>query len=263
MRRWDIYSAWFTPCDLAEQGQWGAAQLGVQPDRVIDLGAGAGGITSRLRRVYPHAVIVAIETREEEREHLERWADIVIIGDFRDLDPSDPRLGKAGERVLVTGNPPYTDTAEHREKARHLVSTAEDTRDLDLTTQAIRWAFGVGTWVFFLLRKSYEEGEAACAFFRPASEGGRPPIADLRIPGRANFRRGVNDRGSQLAGDFIGHRWVLWKPGTHGWCWVSATLPLLPSASLSYVMRPGTELAAGALYEGHRPNFPRLEGCDE
>ena len=244
--RWDLFSAWFTSGDLGEQGCWAARQVGVEPDVVIDVGAGAGGICSRVRHVWPDARVVAIEVRGEERKHLERWADDVLICDFRELRPDHPAL--RGKRRLVLGNPPY--------------GPSDDDEPDDLTTQTLRWAFGLLTpldWIHFLLRKSYEEGEEASRFFRAEEEGGFSPVADFRIPSRANFRRGVNGAGKPLSGDFIGHRWVTWRPGCHRWFWRSATLPLLPASSMSWATRPGTEPVAGRLYPGFRPRFPTLE----
>jgi len=245
-KRWDKYSAWFTPPDVAEQGCWAAAQVGVSPETVIDLGAGAGSILSRAPHVWPRAHLAALEIREEERPHLDRWAHEVVIGDFREVVNLGLDCGGGGPRLLI-GNPPY--------------GASDDDEADDLTTQALHWGFRVlspGDWILFLLRKSYEEGEAASHFFSPASEGGRSPLCDFRVQGRAQFRRGVNAAGNRLSGDFIGHRWVLWRVGVHPQFWKSAALPPLPSSSLSYAIRPGTELVAGKLHEGLRPRFPEL-----
>ncbi|MCA9663495.1 MAG: hypothetical protein KC486_34515, partial [Myxococcales bacterium] len=142
--RWDEHKAWFTPSDLGEQGLWAAKAVGVEPDVVIDLGAGAGGILCRVANVWPDARRVAIEIREEERRHLDRWAHEVVVGDFRELRRDHPAL--RGRRRLVVGNPPYG---------------APEGEAVDLTTQALAWALeevlGVDDWVHFLLRKSYEE----------------------------------------------------------------------------------------------------------
>lgn len=237
-KEWDQHKAWFTPGDVGEQGLWAAQRVGVEPDRVIDLGAGAGGIVSRVANVWPGASTTAIEIRGEEEPHLRRWADDVVIRDVRSV--VSYHIALSGGRRLFVANPPY----------------GAERGETDLTTQILEWLFEVATvrdWLLLLLRKSYEEAEAAWPFFTD-----RAPLFDFRIPARANFRRGVSAKGSAYAGDFLGHRWVLWRPGVHPWCWSSAPLPSLPPPSLSWAIRPGTEKERGRLHPALRPSFPRV-----
>lgn len=248
---WDHHDVWMTPGDVAEQGLVSAAQLGVLPDEVVDLGAGAGSIISRAANVWPGARRGAIEIRPEERPHLERWADWVTIEDFRrviltrddlvDVDPED--------RVVVDGAPLPT-----RRFTRRLLVANPPYKDV---TVALEWGFRMRfDWILFLLRKSYGESEDASIFFSTLS-----PIAELHLPARANFRAGESANGGKYSADFLGHRWVLWRPGVHPPLWATAHLPPLPSTSLTWVIRPGTEEERGALHPLYRTRFPALEAA--
>lgn len=154
---WLLHDAWFTPGDVAEQVLRGIAALGVQATSIIDLGSGAGVWLQRAAFVFPQARRIAVEIRHEERPHLERWADEIHVGDFRDLDlpPVD----------LVVGNFAFKwMEAKLRwslARARHVVSIAPA-------------SVGTEEGMEDLLRR-------------------RPPTDSLRLAGRIAFMYGVSD----------------------------------------------------------------------
>lgn len=93
-RRWRKYSADFTPPEVIEQALLAcgiiehlAMTCPMDPFYVLCPNAGAGAYAMVLRYLAKKHVddanihITAIEIRDEEREHLERWCDDVIIGD--------------------------------------------------------------------------------------------------------------------------------------------------------------------------------------
>lgn len=76
-------------------------------ERILEPGAGTGGLVRELHRVWPDASIVAVEKRPECREHLhEAGAEHVVIGDFEN-EVVQANVSGLGPYDLILGNPPY------------------------------------------------------------------------------------------------------------------------------------------------------------
>ena len=79
-----------------------APELGVVR-RILCPAAGAGVWAMVAREFWPDAHITAVEIREEERDHLNRWCDGVNIGDTRDL----AKYMEPGYDIIAD-NPPFS-----------------------------------------------------------------------------------------------------------------------------------------------------------
>lgn len=85
--------------------------------RVLDLCAGSGSWSRAVRLLFPRAHITALEVRPEERSSLERWCDVVAIGDVAEILTEQPAIGPFD---LIVGNPPFSlvDARKPKRKAR-------------------------------------------------------------------------------------------------------------------------------------------------
>lgn len=157
-QRWLDHDAWFTPGDCAEQVMRGARDLGVEPESIVDLGAGPGGWLQRANFVWPRAHRTAIEIRPEERPHLERWAHTIHIADFRTVQL--PR------RVdLIVGNFAFSELCPK-----------------------LHWSFARARWVLTLVPAGFGAAEGAEQLLQL-----RPPQHSLRLAGRISFMNGATD----------------------------------------------------------------------
>lgn len=235
-RRLRLHGADFTPRAVAAQALHRLLSSSRPPRRVLDICAGAGVYSSeakaiaRARGVDLH--VTAIELREEERRFLEHNADVAIIGDWSlatELEPFD----------LIVGNP----------------------------------AFPIWPLALPQLLRCLTPAGLICALFhnglgqRAAAEGEGgesfelldeyPPFAQWRIRGPISFRgkAQINPKtGKPYGADVRDYSHWLWSQypfnglrpdlrltGGSGLGWITCDLPRLPSASLRWDVRPGTE----------------------
>ena len=156
-QRWLDHDAWFTPGDVAEQVLRGVQQLGVEPDSILDVGAGAGIWLQRAAFVWPKAHRIGVEIREEEEPYLRRWCDEVIIGDYSHL--TVPRVD------LVVGNFAFRSLCPK-----------------------IYWSLRRARWIVTLVPAGFGASEGAEQLLQH-----RPPGDALRLAGRIAFLDGATD----------------------------------------------------------------------
>jgi predicted RNA methylase len=75
---WARHDACFTPRPVARQIVTELrTRFGLIGGRILDLGAGAGSFTAEIRDLLAPSLLVAVEPREAERPHLQRYANQV------------------------------------------------------------------------------------------------------------------------------------------------------------------------------------------
>jgi hypothetical protein len=190
-----------------------------RPLRILDVCAGAGVWSCEARRLFAllgiPVEITAVEIREEERERLAKWADHVVIADYREVTAR----GMDGRFDLVIGNPHFTGLHGM------LPGLLDISRAVILlhTTQA----------------------------FQRGAEGQRlvlehPPVLELRVGQSVKFRHGVNPaNGKPWAADSLCYSVTAWvgqrEPGS---AWLTKGLALDTSAR-KWTEIPGAEERLG------------------
>jgi hypothetical protein len=193
--------------------------FGSQPLRILDVCAGAGVWSSEARRLFGllgiPVEITAVEIRDEERERLAKWADHVVIADYREVTAR----GKDGRFDLAIGNPHFTGLHGM------LPGLLDISRAIILlhTTQA----------------------------FQRGAEGQRlvlehPPVLELRVGQSVKFRHGVNPaNGKPWAADSLCYSVSAWvgqrEPGS---AWLTKGLALDTNAR-KWTEIPGAEERLG------------------
>ena len=199
---WDAYEAYFTPLPVVLQGLRSLATI-VQPEVVMDLGAGAGPFGQVSAALWPEAELVAVEARASEAVHLNRHYDRVIIE-----DATQCRLPSAD---LIVSNPPFSLARKLAERALAVVRP--------------------GGLVAFLVRQTWgdaDEVEELLRFW--------PPAAELTISGRVSMAAA-----GEATKDHFGYQWLVWRgPRPAGSAWPRLLLPRLDKQSLGWTARPGT-----------------------
>lgn len=202
MKEWDATDAHFTPVPVALQPLQSLARSGVEARVILDLCAGAGSLSLAARMVWPRAEIIAVEVRPEERPHLRRWCDRVLIADALALD-----LTLAGLRPdLLLSNPPYR-------------------KALPLTTLSLRLR---AARTLLLHRSTFGSHADAYDFLSRHA-----PAYELTIGGRPQWRL-------RESPDKVPHFWHLWGP--RGSEWRRRLQPRLPRTLLTWRERPGTDI---------------------
>ena len=220
--RWLAHDAYFSPGAVAEQHLRGLAILGVDPDVIVDAGSGAGAYLQRAAIVWPRALRVAVEIREEEAEHLRRWAHVVVVDSFDGARTAEA-LGKLKRRrQLVVGNFPFS-----------------------LAVPMIRWGRARGGVVSTLLPAGFGDHESAEEVLCDD-----PPTHALRPTGG---RIGFLGDGK----DFQHHEALTWLAGpARPWGgWRTLPLPPLPAHLRRWTVRPGTERTFAPLPPAFYPQF--------
>ncbi len=181
--------------------------------RVLDLGAGAGVWSQQVRRTCPiRAKITGIEIREEERSHLERNCDNVLIADFL-----DPTFEIRPTFDLVVGNPPFSLFREFVERS--------------LAVAAQVWLFAP--------YDACTRGADAAAWLADQS---RHLEKQLIIPGALKFRNGENPKTKKpYTTDFRTYALWCFSAFKDEEGWQCDILEMLPSQDRKWVVRPGTE----------------------
>lgn len=77
------------------------------PSRILEPGAGVGGLVGEMHRLWPDASIVAVEKRPDCQDMLyAAGAEHVVIGDFEN-EVVQNQVEGLGPYDLILGNPPY------------------------------------------------------------------------------------------------------------------------------------------------------------
>lgn len=240
-KRLRLHSADFTPRAVAAQALHRLLATSRPPRRILDVCAGAGVYASEARRIAHELGIsvhvTAIELREEERRYLEHNADLALIGDWSlalDLEPFD----------LIVGNPAFP-----------IWPLALPGLLRCLTPGGLICAlFHNGLGQRALVSPDEDEGQD----FEPFELlDEHPPIAQWRIRGPIRFRSKdqINPKTNKPYGvDIRDYSHWLWAgyplqgmrhdmrmTSASGLGWFTCDLPRLPSESLRWTVRPGTE----------------------
>lgn len=220
-RRYELDS---TPRAVSNQGAMFALKhwMEMKPNhaktevRVADLFAGAGSWTLGVRKAAEalglKPEITAVEIREDDRIHLERHADRVIIGDYsmiKDHEPYD----------IIIGNPAFKAWGP---AIRMVIDTPCITKS--------------GIAVALVHNGLGQRGEEGSLLFETHG-----PKEQWRITGPVSFRVGLNPKnGKEYGADARDYSLWVWERK----CpkeWKTKNLPRLSSAEREWVVRPGTE----------------------
>lgn len=107
--------------------------------RILEPSAGNGNFVKVIKNMYPDAIVVANEIREEENSNLKLHADYITHLDFL-------KFYKDGDYDFIIGNPPYSLAVEFVEKC------------LEISTEK--------TSTIFLLRTAFLESKKRYDFWQ-------------------------------------------------------------------------------------------------
>ena len=197
------------------------------PLRVLDVCAGSGVWASEMRAwCERHGIpveITALELRPEEREHLERVADEVIIGDALDMLDDDHYFG-AYRWHIVIGNPAFSLLAMGKPKAGEQERRSLLPVLLDLARAV----------VLLSTSQAFTRSEAAARWLHD-----HPPALELRIAQGVRFRA----TSGTDTGSYSVTSWVPYQRHTlPGEAWPCRVL-VLPASARSWRVPPGREVA--------------------
>lgn len=188
-----------------------------RPMTILDPSAGAGVFGQQCRLIWPDAKIWGVEPRQEERNHLMRHYDFILIQKFQPLEVF-------GSPDLIITNPPFPLFPGFIEAAHTLQPRTNEGRPKGLVL------LGLSTWG--------QSAEGVELFERFT------PYMQLRIGGRIGYRGpGLNPLTQKPWGvDQRDYSWWVWDtsgpPTDH---WMTFQLPVLSVADRTWKVRPGTE----------------------
>ncbi len=224
---WDLYEAYFLAGWPCEQGL--RTVIPALPDEplLVDIGAASGVFAQRARLIKPHATIVGVEIRTDERaaaRHYDRWIERDVFAVERELRDLRPHL--------VMSNPAFTRTLPKLQLALRIVRP--------------------GGFVLFHVRGDWGRSVEASDFLYRC-----PPLIELEIGGRPHYLAGKKPNGEDYGTDMTGAKWLLWQKGARfvPGEWLKRQLERLPSASMEWNVRPGTEPEASPLPEVFWPKL--------
>lgn len=229
------------------------------PLRVLDVCAGAGVYSSELARHWVRVLglprewlhITAVEIHEPELEHLERWADDVVIGDvdealatvcdhceggvIADGEPCPECDGEGSVPVeydLALGNPNFELLrAPSIERGRYDVEASLPARLLTVAA-AVALLHRHNAW------SKDGPGTSVRRCYPPAFAWDIPGAVRFRAPGARN-----PETGKLYGSDQHSYTWSLWRRGYQG----PTVTYLLPQIEpLRWSTRPGTETGVEA-----------------
>jgi len=188
---------------------------------IVDIGAASGVFGQRAKLIDPRATIVGVEIRTDERaasRHYDEWIEqdvFAVERQLRDLRPD-----------LVMSNPAFTRTLSK----------------LQLALRIVRH----DGYVLFHVRADWGAAAEPWDFLHRC-----PPLIELQIANRPHYLAGKKPNGEDYGTDNTGAKWLLWRKGAP--CvpgqWLKRQLPRLPSASMEWNVRPGTEPKVSPLPE--------------
>lgn len=196
----------------------GVFDFDARPTTVLDVGAGYGGWSSELRRLTstaagPAPVITGVEIDARKREHLRKWCDHELIGDWREMI-----TGRHYD--VAIGNPHFS------------ALTHEDVEDC-MPAVLLRHAPAV---LLLHTQQAFVRGAAGRALWRAY-----PPARQWIVPGAVRFRVGINPAsGKRYGTDTRCYAASLWLRGHDGPTSVEL-LPELDARQRAWTVPPGTE----------------------
>lgn len=194
------------------------------PITVLDVCAGSGVWSSEVRRLAlamgVPVEITAVELDERKHEHLDKWADRVIIDDLADLADIDDYTEIGDSFDLAIGNP-------------HFSGLVTENPDLSMPAQLLRVARRV---MLLHQEQSLQKSRAGARVWAKY-----PPSSVLHIPGSIRFRSGTNPKsGKPYGADSRCYQVTTWRRGHTGPA-ACTMLPWLPSEARRWRVVPGTE----------------------
>ena len=212
----DQFFAWL--CDGVSMRPFDASKV----EEILDPAAGAGVYGMVARKYFPRARFTAIELREEERPHLERWYDEVHIGNALDVLA---RFAAEGRRFgVISTNPAFTLFGDYARLGKQLLVQDPAAPGVLALLYLTQWGQAREHWPLITETR---------------------PSAQVRVGGRVGFRGRGN--GSD-ARDYSHYVWSLRQAITldeegevAGVSWDTHQLPPLPKDARTWTVRPGTE----------------------
>lgn len=188
--------------------------------RALDACAGSGVWSGELRRLAQRMGvkihITAVEIDPRKREHLDKWADVVLCEDIDEVLSDWPEWCFS----LAIGNPHFT-ALTHDEPGRSLPE-----RLLKVATNV----------VLLHQEQSFQKSRAGARIWHDC-----PPVGVLAIPGSIRFRTGTNPKTGKLYGaDSRCYQVTHWQANVSQHCELTM-LPWLRSEARRWRVVPGTE----------------------
>lgn len=251
---------------------------GARP-RVLDVCAGSGPWAMAARRLWPQAHITALEFRPEERAHLERWADEVVIGDVAEVtiqslqarvfgaaseleanilrgllrmlgapedgDTTEPPV--LGTFDLIIGNPPFSMVDQReppkRDKDGNIIGPGKSRlRAFEVLVVALRHFLAPrGREVLYVPAAWWRRGEDIAHLARQHN-----PFRELNVP------LSISHRGPGFTAAPDNYTTFVWSPPDehHGVGWHAMDLDVLPAKDRKWVVQPGTEAEYEVIDDG-------------
>lgn len=203
--------------------------------RILDLCAGSGAWAMVCRKLYPKAHITALELREEERVHLERWADEVVLGDVAEI------VDGLGTFDLIIGNPPFS-LDDERVPAK--ADKAGNPPPPGAVGKSRLRAFEV---LVVAMRKHLRDEQSRLALYVPSawwqrSEALAELVREHNPCRQLNVPLGICHRGPGTSADDKSYCAYVWAREPHGIGWQAMDLPVLKAHQRRWSVVPGTEL---------------------
>jgi hypothetical protein len=201
---------------------WPEAKIWLRPParclRVLDVCAGFGVWASELRRLAAllgvDVWITGVELDPCKREHLAKWCDEVVIGQWIEA------LGN--DYDLAIGNPHFS----------ALTSSGDGATD-SMPEILLRLCPRV---LLFHQEQSFQKSKDGCRIWHATQ-----PRQTIHVPGSVRFRNGTNPKtGKPYGADSRCYQATLWAAGHRGPA-SSVMLPWLSSEARRWHLPPGSE----------------------
>lgn len=238
------HAADFTPEPVVEQFVRHIARFRRPPELILDPSCGPGVFGKVMRRVWPNALIVGIEPREEELEHAHRNYHRVLNVEYQHAITSGlldatlrelaGQLGRKHARFdLVVTNPPFPLWRDFVLDSVGLLANVDDPHP--------------GYLAFLGLNGWGARSEDGFQLFEELY-----PTRQSRIPGTINFRGpGINPKTKKKwSADTRDYSWWQWsmrcvarvlQQDEHRIPWMCENLPRLPGDKRTWKVKPGTD----------------------
>jgi predicted RNA methylase len=221
---------------LVSIGYWSA---GLRVIRVLDVCAGFGGWASEFRRLAAslgwEVHITGIELDPTKADHLLKWCDAVVFGDYVDA----LRTHHESTFDLVIGNP-------------HFTGLTSDAPQQSMPAILLRHAAAV---LLFHQEQSFQKSKSGAAIWHAF-----PPAAVFCVPGAVRFREGKNPAtGKPYGTDARCYQATLWLSG-HAGPVAMHMLPWIDASGRRWQAEPGRAQRAPPGTEEPNEELPAAPG---